>query len=274
LLVFVAFWCDWRGLIETTSNTRRVLYLWLGGTIVLFSLSSFKLDYYLLPAMPATALIIAPVIANAAALPAFMHRVVNSLLILVALGIVLIASLSLKAAALLSVLSPLRFLPAAVSVVGLGVVIGCLVRRKSWQAALALTATSWATILSMQLVLLPAFVRYLPAAQLAASTLAGKVVYTSWAANDWANCVAFNLPQPHRVERLIGDANNQRLQLVLRNESNSIAIIRESEYANLLIQDPALKILAQAETFGHGGLSLKMVREPRRERLLLVGHDH
>jgi 4-amino-4-deoxy-L-arabinose transferase-like glycosyltransferase len=274
LLVFVALWFDWRGRIETTSKTRRVLYLWLGCTIVLFSLSSFKLDYYLLPAMPATALIIAPVFASAEALPAFMRRIVNTLLILIALGIVLIASLSLKAAALLSVLSSLRFLPAAFSVVGLGVVIACLARRKSWQAALALTATSCATMLSMQLVLLPSFVRYLPAAQLAASTPAGKVVYTSWVASDWANCVAFNLPQPHRVERLIGDTNNQRLQLTLKNDSNSIAIIRESEYANLLMQDSALKILAQAETFGHGGLSLKMIRDPRRERLFLVGHDH
>jgi 4-amino-4-deoxy-L-arabinose transferase-like glycosyltransferase len=272
LLVLAALWFRWRGRAETKSNSTRLLCLWLGCTVVLFSLSSFKLDYYLLPAMPATALMIAPVIANAEKLPRFMRRMVEAFLILCSVAILLIASLSLKAATVLSASTSLRFLSVAVALVGLGVIVVYLVRRQTWQATFVLTATMWATILTMQWALLPSFARYLPATQLAASVPAGSVLYTSWAASDWANCLAFNLPSPHRVERLIGDRDNERLLLVLKSEPNSVAVVRESEYASLVAQDPALKILAQAETFGHGGLSLKMIRAPRRELLLLVGH--
>ena len=130
----------------------------------------------------------------------------------------------------------------------------------------------WATMLSMQLSLLSSFARYLPATQLAESAPAGRVWYTSWAASDWANCLAFNLPPPHSVERLTGDANNERLLTVLRN-SRAVAIIWEREYADLVAKDHSLKIMAQAETFGHGGVNVKILRYPKRERLLVIGHD-
>jgi 4-amino-4-deoxy-L-arabinose transferase-like glycosyltransferase len=272
LLVFVALWFRWRRRAEQESNSARVLYLWLGCAIVLFSLSSFKLDYYLLPAMPASALIIAPVIANAEKLPRFLRRTAEALLILGAVAILLITALSLKAAAALSASTAFRFLPVIVALVGIGLISVYLLRRKTWQATLVLTATMWATILTMQWALLPAFARYLPATQLASSVPAGSVLYTSWAASDWANCLAFNLPLPHRVERLIGDRNNERLLLMLKSNPKSVAVVRESEYSSLVAQDPVLKILAQAETFGHGGLSLNMIRALRRERLLLIGH--
>jgi 4-amino-4-deoxy-L-arabinose transferase-like glycosyltransferase len=271
LLVFVALWFRWRRRAEQESNSARLLYLWLGCAIVLFSLSSFKLDYYLLPAMPASALIIAPVIANAEKLPRFLRRTVDAFLILSAVAILLIVSLSLKAAAVLSAFTSLRFVPVGVALVGLGVIVVFLVRRKTWQATLVLTATMWATILTMQWAFLPAFARYLPATQLAASVSTGSVLYTSWAASDWANCLAFNLPSPHRVERLIGDRDNERLLLMLKSDPKSVAVVRESEYSSLVAQDPVLKILAQAETFGHGGLSLSMIRAQRQERLLLIG---
>jgi 4-amino-4-deoxy-L-arabinose transferase-like glycosyltransferase len=273
LLIFVAFWFRWRGRAEQESKSARVLYLWLGCTIVLFSLSSFSLDYYLLPAMPASALIIAPVVANAEKLPHFLRRIVEAFLILCSVAILLIASLSLKAAALLSASTALRFLPVIVALVGLGLISVYLVRRKTWQATLVLTATMGTTILAMQCALLPSFARYLPATQLAASVPAESVLYTSSAASDWANSLAFNLPLPHRVERLIDDKTNERLLLVLKSDSKSVAVVRESEYSSLAAQDPVLKILAQAETFAHGGLSFNMIPAPRRERLLLIGHD-
>jgi 4-amino-4-deoxy-L-arabinose transferase-like glycosyltransferase len=271
-LVCVALWIRWRWRAEAKSSSMRLLCLWLGGTIVLFSLSSFKLDYYLLPAMPAAALMIGPVIANAEKLPRFARRTIEAFLILCSVAILLIALLSLKAALVLSAFTSLRFLPVAVALVGLGVIVVYIVRSKTWQGAWVLTATMWATLLTMQVALLPAFARYLPATQLAASVPVGRTVYTSWGASDWANCLAFNLPPPHKVERLIADSHNERLVLGLKGESKSVAVVRESEYSSLVARDPSLKILAQAETFGHGGLSLNMIRAPRRERLLLVGH--
>jgi hypothetical protein len=124
----------------------------------------------------------------------------------------------------------------------------------------------------MQWVLLPAFVGYLPATRIVAAVPSGSVLYTSRAASDWANCIAFNLPAPHRVERLSDDAGNQKLLSTLKSDPKAVAVIRESEYPTLLVLDPGLKIIAQAETFGHGGLSWNMIRNPKRERLLLVGH--
>jgi 4-amino-4-deoxy-L-arabinose transferase-like glycosyltransferase len=274
LLIPVAVWFDWRRrrLFESEARADRLLYLWLGWTIFLFSLSSFKLDYYLLPALPAAALITAPVIANAERLPGVVRRIVAGFLVLCSVVIVAAAILSLKAAVLLSVQGPVRFLPGATALLGLGVIVFCIARRQTSPAALILTATMCATILAMQLALMPAFVRYLPATRVAAGVPAGSVPYTSSATSDWANGLAFNLPAPHRVDRFTGDPNNERLLAALKNDPKSVAIIREGEYECLASQEPALKILARVETFGHGGLSLKMVHDPRRERLLVVGH--
>jgi hypothetical protein len=188
--------------------------------------------------------------------------------------IVIVASLSIKAAAILSVVTPLRFLPVVITVVGLGVVVVVIVQRKTWQATFVIAATIWLTFVIMQWALLPAFVSYLPATRLAAGVPARSTLYTSQAVTDWANCIAFNLPAPHKVERMIGDTGNERLLATLQIDSESVAVIRESEYADLLVRDPSLRIFAQAETFGHGGLSLNMIRDPGRERLLLIGHDH
>jgi hypothetical protein len=35
-------------------------------------------------------------------------------------------------------------------------------------------------------------------------------------------------------------------------------------------KDSNLKILAEAETLGHSGVSLRMIRDPKRERLLVA----
>jgi 4-amino-4-deoxy-L-arabinose transferase-like glycosyltransferase len=272
ILVFVAIWFSWRQR-ATQLGASRLVHLWLGWAVVLFSLSSFKLDYYLLPVMPATALIIGPVIVNAEKLPLAARHIVEALLIICALMMVVVASLSLKAAAVLSITTPLRFLPAVLALAGLAAMISFIARRRTWPAALVLAAMIWASFISMQLVLLPAFVGYLPATQISAAVPTGSVLYTSRASSDWANCIAFNLPAPHKVERLIDDADGQRLLATLKSDPKSVAVIRESEYGTMARLDPGLKIIAQAETFGHGGLSLNMIRNPRRERLMLVGHD-
>src|SRR5260370_9781861 len=128
--------------------------------------------------------------------------------------------------------------------------------------------------MSMQLFLLPSFLPYQPTPQLAARKPAGRVVYKSRAADEWASGVAFNLPAPHAVERLIGDIDDQKLLDVLKSDPRAVAIIREGEYANLVKNDPALKILADIETDGHVGLSLNLICNPARQPLDIVGHDH
>ena len=272
LLVLVALWFNWRRRADT-SNAPRLVHLWFVVTILLFSLSSFKLDYYLLPAMPAAALIVGPLIANVEELPHFGRRLVEAILILCSVIVVAVAMLSLKAAAVLSITTPLQFLPLGLALAGCVVLIVHLVRRKTWQTTFVLAATIGATFLTMQWILLPAFRLYLPSTRLAIAVPAGGSLYTSRGASDWASSIAFNLPAPHKVERLTGNSENEGLAAALKADSKSVALIRESEYPSLAAQDPSLLVIEQAETFGHGGLSLNMLRKPQRERLLLIGHD-
>jgi 4-amino-4-deoxy-L-arabinose transferase-like glycosyltransferase len=272
ILVFVALWFNWRRRADT-SNAPRLVHLWFVLTILLFSLSSFKLDYYLLPAMPAAALIIGPLMANVEELPHFGRRLVEAILILCSVMVVAVAALSLKAAAVLSIVTPLRFLPVGLALAGCVVLIVYLMRRKTWQMTLVLSATMGAVFLTMQWILLPAFVLYLPSTRLAIAVPAGSSLYTSRGASDWADSIAFNLPAPHKVERLTGNSENGGLAAALKADSKSVALIRESEYPSLMAQAPSLLVIEQAETFGHGGLSLNMLRKPERERLLLIGRD-
>jgi 4-amino-4-deoxy-L-arabinose transferase-like glycosyltransferase len=272
ILVFVALWFNWRGR-EANAHPSRLIHLWFGVTIVLFSLSSFKVDYYLLPAMPAAALIIGPVIANAEALPHPARLLVKGILTLCSGMLVAAAALSLKADAVLAIVTPLRLLPFALALFGFVVIIVYLRSRQTWWIYFVLSATMWVTFLATQLIMLPPFVRYLPAPRLAAATPFGSVLYTSHAASDWANDIAFNLPPPHKVERLTDDTWSKGLSAALESDSKSIAVVTENEYKNLWAQDPNLRIIAEAETFGHGGLSLNLIRNPKRQRLLLIGHD-
>jgi 4-amino-4-deoxy-L-arabinose transferase-like glycosyltransferase len=278
LLLLPAAWIDWRPTGEKR-RARRILYLWLGFTVILFSVASFKRDYYLLPAMPAAALIVGPLLADAEGLSEFARRALASFLVLCSVAVLAGALFSLKAAAVLSAQTSLRFLPPVVALIGMGPIIAYLWRRRVWQAAMALNITMWATILSLQLILVPAFAHFLPATQLAARVPSGSVLYTSRAANDWASSLAFNLPPPHLVERISADLNDtsrydEKLLAALGSDPRAVAVIWEREYAGLVKNDPALKIMADVETYAHGGLSLNLIRHPARQRLYLVGHDH
>ena len=51
---------------------------------------------------------------------------------------------------------------------------------------------------------------------------AGSALYTSQAASDWASSIAFNLPAPHKVERLTGDTEGKQLLTALGNEQKVV----------------------------------------------------
>jgi 4-amino-4-deoxy-L-arabinose transferase-like glycosyltransferase len=271
LLIFLAIWIDWRtrrgGALD---RTKRIQYLWLASTILLFSISNFKLDYYLLPAMPAAALIIGPVFADKAVSP-FLRRALQSFLIVCGLVVVLVALLSMKAAGVLGVESLVRFLPVAVALSGTIATGIVLSRGRVWAASVTLCGVMAATMLSMELALLPAFTGYLPVTKVVQSA-ANQVWYTSGKATDWANDLAFNLPATLSVVRLGADDNNEGLRQVLKNNPRAVVLVRQRDVAGLLESDPTLKILAEAETYRHGGITLKMLRKPERDRLLVVGH--
>src|SRR2546430_643507 len=204
----LAVWFDWRGRAKSDRRVRT-LYLWLAGTIVLFSISNFKLDYYLLPAMPAAALI-------------FGRMVIRS--------------------------------------------------ERRVKVVLVLCIAIAAIVLTLQITLKRRYAQFLPVPQLVSSVPAGRVWFTSSGATDWANDIAFNLPPPHTVQRLI-DSDDAKLAEVLKMNSNAVVLVREHEYQSLVAKDPDLKVLATGETYGHGGMNLEMLLHPQRQTLLVIGHE-
>jgi len=219
LLMPAVIWLDWKR--RHSGCPKRLLYLWLAWTIVLFSFSSFKVDYYPLPAIPAAALIAAETFSSAEG-----RRFSK----------------------------PILFACAVIAV----------------------------TIFALQLSAGQRFNRFLPASQLVVSAPKDRTWLISRGAKEWANDIAFNLPPPHEVDRTSG-LDEAALWEILMSNVNAVALVRESEYVRfalahdqqdvrLPVPDSQLKILASGETFGHGGLTLKMLRNPPRERLLVVGH--
>jgi 4-amino-4-deoxy-L-arabinose transferase-like glycosyltransferase len=208
LLIPVVIWLDWKR--APNGSAKRVLYVWLAWTIVLFSISNFKLDYYLLPAMPAAALIAGETLSSSE-------------------------------------------------------------RETFWKPILVAGAVIGITIFTLQLSAGQRFNRFLPAPRLVASVPAGRTWLISSGAKEWANDIAFNLPPPHEVDPSHG-SDETVLSEILNSDRNAVALVREQEYGRLAAGDPQLNILASGETYGHGGVTLKMLMHPQRERLFVVGH--
>lgn len=272
LLLIPAAWIDWHGRRTEEARTLAtpLLYLWAGCAILLFSLSSFKLDYYLLPAVPAAALIVGSVLSKTDRLRGLVRTVLQGLLVLIAGFLVVIALISLRAATLLSVTSTVRFAPLLLTAIGLGFVLWQMSLKRLSKAVAAVMLIIWATILTAEIALMPAFARYLAVSQLTSAVASDRVWYTSPATSNWANDIAFNLSASDRVTRLLADTNNEQVLTALEADPRAVVVICEREYHELARRDRAIQVLASAETFGHGGLNLKLLRNPSPQRLLVV----
>lgn len=269
LLLPVAAWVDWKARREKgPARTKRVLYLWLASALLLFSTSSFKLDYYLLPIMPAAALIVAPVLSHATDISHTVRRLIKFFFALTGVAVLSVSLVSLRAAEVLGVHGSLRLLPLVAAAIGIGAIGYCIVRCSTFRTALVLCGWIATTVLCLELTLLPGFIRFLPTKDLVSAVPAKRVWFTSPAAGDWANDLAFNLAPGSTVGRLIGD--DAKLLPALRDEASAVVLIREREYAKLAGRDGNLKILSQAETYGHGGPRLEMLRNPQREVLFVI----
>ena len=262
-----------------TNRITRICWLWLGSTLVLFSLSSFKLDYYLLPAMPAAALIVGGMVANSEA-PGRLGKILIKGFLLVCCAFILVAAFfSLKAAGEIQATSALRFLPLVISISGTILILIWVTKNRVQAGTLALAALMVVTLLSIELALLPTFVQYLPARELAASVPKDRMWYTTHGTNDWANDIAFNLSEQRVVTRSPEAVGPPSVRLRIQQEQltqaasqpRAAVLMLENDYEWLRMRDPALKILAQAETYGQSGVTIGILRHPKRERLLVVG---
>lgn len=271
-LVPVAAWIDWKERRENPAvQSRRFLYPWLASALLLFSASSFKLDYYLLPIMPAAALISAPVISPGKNNSLAITRLVKICLALTAFALVLVSFGSLRAGEMLGVNGWLRLLPLLVAGLAMASIAYCVIRRSVFVTALVLCGCIAVAMLSLEITLLPAFTRFLPTKALVSAIPNRRAWFTASKSNDWANDVAFNLPAGYVVQRLPEKA--EKVLEVFRNNPAAVVLMSELEFKTLPTGELNLRILTEAETFGHGGLNVRMLRQPPRGRLLVIGRE-
>ncbi|MBD0372353.1 MAG: glycosyltransferase family 39 protein [Pyrinomonadaceae bacterium] len=275
LLLFPAIYFDWRSraLSAEERRVRRLLYLWLFFPLVFFSFSHFKLDYYLLPAMPAAALVVASFIARIKELSRAARVYTYAFTILFALLLIVASFLSIRFANAFALKTGFEWLPVASTACAFLFVLYCLRRGWPGRAVWALAFSIWLTLLLHQLTLAPALSRYQPLERLAASVHAPRV-YTSYAASDWANTLTFHLPQGTEVTRLVKDKDGLELQEILKHDRQAVVLLKEDEYKRLTSSGITLRPLAEGETLGHGGLTINLLRRPAAERLLVVQSDN
>jgi 4-amino-4-deoxy-L-arabinose transferase-like glycosyltransferase len=274
LLLFPAIYFDWRdarALSPEARRTRRLLYLWLFFPLVFFSFSHFKLDYYLLPAMPAAALVVGGFLLRVSELSTFARRYTFAFMILFALAMVAASFASLRFAAKLQLNIGFGWLMPLMTACAFLFLLYSLYKRRPHFAIWSLIFSIWAVLILHELTIAPALARYNPLEKLAASVpQTSRLIYTSYAASDWANTLTFHLPTDVKVTRLVEDRDGARLLEILKHEPQAVALVKDWEYERLKASGIALRSLDEGETLGHGGLTLDTLRRPVTERLRIV----
>lgn len=277
LLLFPAFYADWRtrAAEPEARRARRVIYLWLFFPLVFFSFSHFKLDYYLLPAMPAAALVVSSFAARACKLSSSLRAYIYSFTILFALMMIVASVVSMRFSAAFMLNTGFEWLLVASSVSAFFFVLYSLYKGLPRRAVWSLMLSIWLVLLLHEWTLAPALSRYQPVERLSASIpLTATRVYTSYAASDWANTLTFHLPPGTHVTRLVADKDGTKLVEVLKTEPRAFVLLKEEEYERLRASGIALRSLAEGETLSHGGLTINMLRRPVVERLRIVQSDN
>ncbi|HYO91300.1 MAG TPA: glycosyltransferase family 39 protein, partial [Pyrinomonadaceae bacterium] len=223
LLLFPAVYFDWqsgRKHSPEARRARRLLYLWLCFPLVFFSFSHFKLDYYLLPSMPAAALVVGGFVARLKELSKPARVLTYVLTILLALLMIVAAFFTVRIAAALTFDTTLGWLLMALTVCALLFILYSLYRNSASRAVWSLAFSIWTLLMLYGLTLAPALSRYNPLERLAASVPQGSSnVYTSYAASDWANTLAFHMPHGVKVTRLVKDKEGAELQELLKRDA-------------------------------------------------------
>lgn len=279
-LIYLAAWQHFKDRTKSGSSERRalrLLYIWMLFPVLFFSISHFKRDYYLLPALPAAALLVAHFITHVDLRSAlWLRRAVKAMMIAITLGGTAAAFLTGRILTQFFVAKSAVWIPAAIGCALVCAVVLCAAQTSARFVVLVTAFFVWAVLWCGELFLLPVFARAQPAMDLALAAPSGTKIYTSWAASGWANDLAFNLPANQIVQRLVGDVDNRRLQSILQNEPQIAALMWEDEYERLQADNgaarptPRLRILAAGETFRNRGFNLNAKTVEKPGRLLLV----
>lgn len=273
LLLFPSLYLDWRERRAEPEErrARRLIYFWLFFPLVFFSLSRFKVDYYLLPAMPAAALITSSLVERASEFPGWARAYIYTFTILFALVMIGACVVSLNFAAQLRLNTSYLWLPVATFVAAPLFILYSLRKHLLHRAVWSLVFFIWLVLCLHEWTLTPALSRYQPIERLAASIPMKEArVYTSPATNDWANTLAFHLPAGQTVMRIASDADDAQLKEILEHDPRAVVLLKDEEFERLLAGGVSMRQLAEGETLGDGGLSLKLLRRPKLERLKIV----
>lgn len=271
LTAFVAC-LDFKHRSDTHMQRRalRMLYIWVIFPIIFFSASRFRLDYYLLPAMPAAALITARIASRYERSSSWSKPVMSIFALTLAVLLLIMASFTIRPVGLLFPGLSLRHLPFCVAAISFMPVLFFVWRGRVNYILLALIFAFFAIMLSILLIFPPNFSRSQPASLLASSVPAEANVYTSSEASEWAAELALHLPASQPVKTLIEGSDNSKLRAILQNDPRAVALVYEQEYSMLNRTGMQLNVLAQGYTYKGFRLTPKLFFHPVRERLLLV----
>jgi 4-amino-4-deoxy-L-arabinose transferase-like glycosyltransferase len=272
LLLPPALYFEWRGrgLEKQASRARRLMSFWLFFPLLFFSFSHFKLDYYLLPAMPAAAVIVGRFLAHAAESPRWARTYVYAFAALFALLMTVAPFASMRIAAALNLDAGFGWLIVVASICALAFVFYMILKGRPSGAAWALIISIWCVLVLHELTLLRALSRYQPVERLAEKISTDSRVYTSRGASDWTNTLAFHLPPEQKVTRLDSDEDGAKLKEIFEHEPRAVVLLKAEEFERLRSSGLSLRTLAEGETLGHGGLTLKDSRRPTLLRLKLA----
>lgn len=261
----------WRKLDTLTQRQLRLLFLWVISPIVFFSLSSFKLDYYFLPAMPAVALIVAQCFLQEGVLPLWAKRggfTISAVLLLVLLPfLVYFTALIVKAN---FPNSSLAWLPHIIAILTLLPGAWFAIRGRTYCAILVFSSAIWAIIFSSYFVLLPEYTRFQPAAMLATKVPTTSNVYIAGSAHEWMWDLALYLPTVQPVEALPAQNLNLQISNIFQTTPGAVILMYDTEYRALRKVDSEIRVIAQADAYKNNRLTIKSLSKPRYEQLYLV----
>ena len=260
----------WKNLDQETKRHIRLLGIWILSPIVFFSFSSFKLDYYFLPAMPPTALLLSLILLREGPLPQWAKRI--SLTVMVVVLVLLPAPIYLTVQMIKANFpdTSLSWLPHVMTGLAFIPSIWLVVRGSIHQGLLACAFILWVAIFSSYLILLPDYTRFHPTATLAASVPPDSNVYTIGKANEWALDMALYLPTSQTGGPLPRRLDMSQVIQALETDPQSVVVVFEKDYGELLKSGLPLQVLAEAEAYMGNKLTLKSLLHPSHATLYLA----
>lgn len=266
LLAFPAALLDIKyGRQTEDGRVLRMLYLWMIFPVVFFCISSFKLDYYLLPIVPALALIVARLVSNEYFSIGWVRRLL--LVFAIALAVIFIAGagVGLYSTANLFPEMSVVYLPVILAAAVLLSLAFCLRNGKTNYLLLASAFQIWLVFAGLCLFFVPAFGRFQPAWSLAEKIAPDAHVYLYKEAGGWVPNLAFQLPHRQFIKEFAYEGSPAEL---FQKDSEAVLLIYEKDFK--WMDNSNLQILAEENVYPTSSLSLKFISNPMAEKLLLV----